>query len=158
MRLKGISKSPIMSLFQESFNGLPIIRSFERENDFCRRMQDNVNKYSVPLLAITAADRWFAIRLDIIGIYPFYSSLSLFLFCSHIIIPLNSHDMINIELTITGAFVVFFSTFFSLVIFRNSVESGFVGLSITYSLTISGYVYLEEVYHTKHLIAHNYLR
>lgn len=68
MRLKGISKSPILSLFQESFNGLSIIRSFERENDFSRRLQDNVNKYSIPLLAITAADRWFAIRLDIIGI------------------------------------------------------------------------------------------
>jgi ABC-type multidrug transport system fused ATPase/permease subunit len=78
-RLKGITKSPILSLYQESFNGLPIIRSYKREQDFQAKNIDNINLHNIPLYNIMAAEKWFAIRLDFIGIHHFQYSLLLYI-------------------------------------------------------------------------------
>lgn len=102
-RLKGISRSPILSLFQESLNGLATIRAFGRETDLSLLNQDLISRYSLVLYSIAAAQRWFSLRLEFLG-----------------------------------AIIVFLSTFFSIVIFRNTLGAGFVGLSITYALQLSG--------------------
>lgn len=102
-RLKGISRSPILSLFQESLNGLATIRAFCRENDLSILNQELITRYALVLYSIAASQRWFSLRLEFMG-----------------------------------AIIVFLSTFFSIVIFRNTLAAGFVGLSITYALQLSG--------------------
>jgi ABC-type multidrug transport system fused ATPase/permease subunit len=80
MRLKGIYKSPVISLYQETFSGLPLIRSFARQEHFQDRIIGNINRASLPLYTIVAAERWFSLRLEFLGITSIrFDSSSFFL-------------------------------------------------------------------------------
>ena len=75
-RLEAISRSPIYSYFGETLGGLPVIRSFRRQEAFCRgnevRLDDSISTY----WTLKAVDRWLSFRLEMLGnAIVFFASL-----------------------------------------------------------------------------------
>ena len=75
-RLESLTRSPIYSHFGESLGGLPVIRSFERQNMYTRvnegKVDDNLSAY----VSMKLADRWLCVRLESLGnIVVFFSAL-----------------------------------------------------------------------------------
>ena len=75
-RIDAINKSPVFSLISESLNGLTTIRAFKEQSRFIETLellQDTSNR---PAYSLIVAERWLALRLEIIGaILIFFSAL-----------------------------------------------------------------------------------
>ena len=65
-RLDGISRSPILSLLTETFDGLATIRAFGRHNHFERTCKDRINENVRAYSTFIAVSRWLGFRLDAI--------------------------------------------------------------------------------------------
>ncbi|KAM9968283.1 hypothetical protein ACTFIW_002720 [Dictyostelium discoideum] len=66
-RLEAISRSPIFSLLQETFNGLVTIRSYKQQNRFISMMQDHIDTNHRLSYYGFSVHRWVAIRLEFIS-------------------------------------------------------------------------------------------
>jgi len=66
-RLESVSRSPIYSHFGESLQGSSVIRAFGMENDFITQSQTLVDMNQVCYFPSIIANRWLAIRLELLG-------------------------------------------------------------------------------------------
>jgi len=66
-RLESISRSPIYSHFGESITGSSTIRAFGREGDFILQSEGKVDANQVAYYPSIIANRWLAVRLELLG-------------------------------------------------------------------------------------------
>ncbi|XP_043498530.1 multidrug resistance-associated protein 1 isoform X4 [Polistes fuscatus] len=100
-RLESISRSPIYSHFSESVTGAQTIRAFGVQERFIHESESKVDFNQICYYPGIIANRWLAIRLEMVG---------------------------NL--------IIFFSALF-VVLGRDTISAGFVGLSVSYSLQIT---------------------
>lgn len=68
-RIDNRSRSPMMSLLEETVSGLLTIRSFRRQTAFREHMLQLVDDTCCGIYASTSSYRWLGIRVEIIGIF-----------------------------------------------------------------------------------------
>ncbi|XP_047368141.1 multidrug resistance-associated protein 1 isoform X1 [Vespa velutina] len=100
-RLESISRSPIYSHFSESVTGAQTIRAFGVQDRFIHESESKVDFNQVCYYPGIIANRWLAIRLEMVG---------------------------NL--------IIFFAALF-VVLGRNTISAGIVGLSVSYALQIT---------------------
>ncbi|ORZ41094.1 hypothetical protein BCR44DRAFT_56092 [Catenaria anguillulae PL171] len=66
-RLESVTRSPILSQFQETSTGTSVVRAFRREMDFVKRAHDRMDIHHRPFFALWVANRWLSIRLDFLS-------------------------------------------------------------------------------------------
>jgi len=64
-RIESVAMSPILSFFQETFNGNSVIRAFSREDDFQARSCKLINKTTCANQITTGVFGWYSLRLDL---------------------------------------------------------------------------------------------
>ncbi|KAK9666325.1 hypothetical protein RND81_14G177500 [Saponaria officinalis] len=74
-RLVGVTKAPVIQHFAETISGATTIRSFNQESRFCQTSVELINGYSRPKFYSAAAMEWLCIRLDLLSLITFASSL-----------------------------------------------------------------------------------
>ncbi|KAL3103423.1 hypothetical protein niasHS_002609 [Heterodera schachtii] len=80
-RLESVSRSPIYSHFQESVQGASSIRAYNAIDRFLRDSQHRVDYNLIAYYASIIANRWLAIRLELVGnSIVFFSALFAVLF------------------------------------------------------------------------------
>lgn len=67
-RLNAISKSPIVSLFSESLNGLFTIRAFGIQDELITKYKKFLDEHTKVFLSMSMLDRWLAVRLDMLAL------------------------------------------------------------------------------------------
>lgn len=65
-RIESVTMSPILSYFQETFNGSSVIRAFGKEVDFRDRSFELVNKTTCANQVTTGVFGWYSLRLDLL--------------------------------------------------------------------------------------------
>uniref|UniRef100_A0A0N5AB26 ABC transporter domain-containing protein n=1 Tax=Syphacia muris TaxID=451379 RepID=A0A0N5AB26_9BILA len=66
-RLESTSRSPIYSHFQESIQGATCIRAYKKVNHFIKESQEKVDSNLAIYYPSIVANRWLAVRLELIG-------------------------------------------------------------------------------------------
>lgn len=66
-RLESASRSPIYSHFQESIQGASSIRAFGVVDNFIKQSQQRVDDHLVAYYPSVVANRWLAVRLEMVG-------------------------------------------------------------------------------------------
>ncbi|KAN0025519.1 hypothetical protein ACTFIU_001796 [Dictyostelium citrinum] len=66
-RYESITRSPIFSLLQESYNGLITIRSYQQQNRFISMMQNHININLRLFYYSFSIHRWIGVRLELIS-------------------------------------------------------------------------------------------
>lgn len=66
-RVDALTRSPIFAHFGETLNGLPVIRSYQRQEMYRKgnevKLDDNLSAY----YSMKAVDRWLSVRLEFLG-------------------------------------------------------------------------------------------
>ena len=73
-RIESITRSPIYSHFQESLNGVSTIRGYKKQNSFIRESETRVDKNQEVYYPSICANRWLAIRLELVGHFVVFSA------------------------------------------------------------------------------------
>eukprot|EP01017_Pseudomicrothorax_dubius_P051455 TRINITY_DN9905_c0_g1_i2.p1 TRINITY_DN9905_c0_g1~~TRINITY_DN9905_c0_g1_i2.p1 ORF type:complete len:412 (+),score=69.58 TRINITY_DN9905_c0_g1_i2:272-1507(+) len=71
LRLEGITRSPIISYYSETIQGLTSIRSLKAQESFIERENHFYSENLKNNLCLTAAGEWFIIRLDFASLLTF---------------------------------------------------------------------------------------
>ena len=66
-RMEAIARSPIYTHFSETITGSSTIRAFDRAESFIRESERRVDENAVCYYPIVVANRWLAIRLELVG-------------------------------------------------------------------------------------------
>lgn len=66
-RLESISRSPVYAHFSETLGGLSTIRAYAEPRRFAQEFQDKIDQNTRAYYCNKAADRWLAVRLEVIG-------------------------------------------------------------------------------------------
>ncbi|KAF2171065.1 hypothetical protein M409DRAFT_19038 [Zasmidium cellare ATCC 36951] len=66
-RLESVQRSPLYQQFGETLSGMTTIRAYGDERRFIRENLHRVNTYSRPFIYLWAANRWLALRVDVVG-------------------------------------------------------------------------------------------
>ena len=66
-RIESITRSPVYSHFQESLSGVSTIRSYKKQDSFIQENEDRVDRNQEVYYPSVCANRWLAIRLELIG-------------------------------------------------------------------------------------------
>ena len=86
-RLEANTRSPILSVFNETLNGISTIRAFQYENNFINKFYSKLDDHLKIKLFQSGGDGWVGLRLDLIS-FTLLSSLLLFsLFCKDYFTP-----------------------------------------------------------------------
>ena len=65
-RIESVTMSPILSYFQETFNGSSVVRAFGKENEFKDRSFKLVNKTTQANQVTIGVFGWYSLRLDLL--------------------------------------------------------------------------------------------
>lgn len=74
-RLIGVTKAPVIQHFSETISGSSTIRSFDQELRFQDVSMKLIDSYSRPSFNNAAAMEWLVIRIDMLSLLTFTSSL-----------------------------------------------------------------------------------
>ncbi|CAJ2507141.1 Uu.00g083270.m01.CDS01 [Anthostomella pinea] len=66
-RLESVNRSPLFQQFGETLSGVTTIRAYGDERRFIRDNLLRINKQSRPFIYLWAANRWLAMRTDLLG-------------------------------------------------------------------------------------------
>ncbi|KAF2158186.1 bile acid-transporting ATPase [Myriangium duriaei CBS 260.36] len=66
-RLESVQRSPLYQQFGETLSGMTTIRAYNDERRFVRDNLQKVNTHSRPFIFLWAANRWLALRIDVVG-------------------------------------------------------------------------------------------
>lgn len=66
-RLESVQRSPLYQQFGETISGLITIRAYRDERRFIRDNQHRVDTHNRPFIYLWAANRWLALRVDLVG-------------------------------------------------------------------------------------------
>ncbi len=66
-RLESVSKSPLLAMLSEAFNGLTTIRAFASETLFLERNKQLLNANLQAVFAGYTCNRWLSVRVETIG-------------------------------------------------------------------------------------------
>uniref|UniRef100_M4BJZ7 Uncharacterized protein n=1 Tax=Hyaloperonospora arabidopsidis (strain Emoy2) TaxID=559515 RepID=M4BJZ7_HYAAE len=66
-RLDSISRSPVFSLLAETLDGLPTIRAYRAETQFCRKNEELIDRNQRAYFLNFAVNCWLALRLEFAG-------------------------------------------------------------------------------------------
>ena len=66
-RIESITRSPVYSHFQESLSGVSTIRGYKKQDSFIQENEDRVDRNQEVYYPSICANRWLAIRLELIG-------------------------------------------------------------------------------------------
>ena len=83
IRLESISRSPIVSYFSETLNGLSVIRAFKKEHSFFEKHTNNMNENLKNKIVQNGLNLWFTQVLTAISFIVNISALS---FCVRLVI------------------------------------------------------------------------
>lgn len=73
-RLESIQRSPLYQQFGETLSGMTTIRAYGDERRFIRENLHRVNTHSRPFIYLWAANRWLALRVDVVGALVAFST------------------------------------------------------------------------------------
>ncbi|USW51695.1 Putative AAA+ ATPase domain, ABC transporter type 1, transmembrane domain-containing protein [Septoria linicola] len=75
-RLESVQRSPLYQQFGETLSGMTTIRAYGDERRFIRENLHRVNTHSRPFIYLWAANRWLALRVDVVGaLVSFFTGL-----------------------------------------------------------------------------------
>lgn len=75
-RLESVQRSPLYQQFGETLSGIITIRAYKDEKRFIHDNQHRVDTYNRPFLYLWAANRWLALRVDVVGaLVAFFASV-----------------------------------------------------------------------------------
>ncbi|KAJ3389562.1 hypothetical protein HDU92_000983 [Lobulomyces angularis] len=66
-RLESISSSPLYSHFNDTVDGLSTIRAYHKESFAMEVCNERIDQVSTPFFLLYSCQRWFSIRMDILG-------------------------------------------------------------------------------------------
>ncbi|XP_005100698.1 multidrug resistance-associated protein 5 [Aplysia californica] len=66
-RFDNVSRSPVISHMGASFQGVATIQAYQRTDQFIQKHCDLLNDNSVPVFLFYAANRWLAVRMDVLS-------------------------------------------------------------------------------------------
>lgn len=129
-RLDSVSRSPIYSHFGETVAGLSVIRAYRHQERFLEHNQVTIDNNLKSIYPWIVSNRFvsfeiFTILIYVMRFFFFNSTACEFWHCR----------WLAIRLEFLGNLVVFFSALFA-VLSRDSLDSGLVGLSISYALNV----------------------
>lgn len=64
--MESASKSPIISHFGETFDGLTTIRAFKSQKNFIKQLENKVDENLIFYFANNILNRWLALRLELV--------------------------------------------------------------------------------------------
>lgn len=73
-RIEAVSRSPVFSHFQETIEGTETIRAFREEKRFMATSTEKINNNIKIYYMLVAANRWLAVRLEMVGAAVVFSS------------------------------------------------------------------------------------
>lgn len=73
-RLDSVARSPVFAYFGETVQGLATIRAFSRQDEFSMQSHSRVDASTRAYFASTAANRWLAMRLEVLGALAVFST------------------------------------------------------------------------------------
>ncbi|KAK6417948.1 Transporter of the ATP-binding cassette (ABC), partial [Oleoguttula sp. CCFEE 5521] len=73
-RLESIQRSPLYQQFGETMSGMTTIRAYGDERRFIRDNLQRINTHSRPFIYLWAANRWLALRVDVVGALVSFST------------------------------------------------------------------------------------
>lgn len=68
-RIETVTMSPILSYFQETFNGNSIVRAYAKEEQFKQRSYQLINKTTTANQITCGVFGWYSLRLDILTVF-----------------------------------------------------------------------------------------
>jgi ABC-type multidrug transport system fused ATPase/permease subunit len=75
-RLESVQRSPLYQQFGETLSGMTTIRAYGDERRFIRENLKRVNTHNRPFIFLWAANRWLALRVDVVGaLVSFFSGV-----------------------------------------------------------------------------------
>ena len=86
-RINMIQFSPIVSFFQETFNGNSVIRAFKKEEQSNARVVDMLNRNCLSNSITTAVWSWYSIRVDLLSMLVLSAGCSCCIFLKSNIKP-----------------------------------------------------------------------
>ncbi len=139
-RIESVTKSPVLQLFQEAFNGMSTVRAFEKEGLFMSRCNDMLDSNSKATLAGAIANRWLSVRLESIGqVLVFFFS---FFFGSHFVSESASLRTLMYFFFLRNS-ALFAATILSVLTRDSGIDVGLAGVSITSCMSlVSGLAWL----------------
>lgn len=76
-RLESVNRSPLFQQFGETLSGMTTIRAYGEERRFIRDNLARINKQARPFIFLWGANRWLALRTDLIGdLVAFFAGVS----------------------------------------------------------------------------------
>ncbi|KAF2841560.1 hypothetical protein M501DRAFT_928819 [Patellaria atrata CBS 101060] len=66
-RLESVQRSPLYQQFGETLSGMTTIRAYGDERRFIRDNLNRINTHNRPFIFLWAANRWLALRVDVVG-------------------------------------------------------------------------------------------
>ena len=97
-RLTSVTRSPIYSQLTSTVQGLQVIRSYRAEKTSCREFFRCVNDSSRVLNVIVAANRWSAMRFDMVALI-FVASITILAVMARIL--QQQFSVVDVTLTLT---------------------------------------------------------
>jgi ATP-binding cassette subfamily C (CFTR/MRP) protein 2 len=82
VRLEGITKSPVVSYFGETLNGLHSVRAYNKETDFIEKHCANIDENKKNQIMLLSTNIWFRMTLSIFSIIINITSISFSVFGS----------------------------------------------------------------------------
>ena len=73
-RIESVTRSPIYSHFQESLSGVSTIRGYRMQNNFIQESENRVDRNQEVYYPSICANRWLAIRLELVGHFVVFSA------------------------------------------------------------------------------------
>ncbi|OQO01114.1 hypothetical protein B0A48_13357 [Cryoendolithus antarcticus] len=73
-RLESVQRSPLYQQFGETMSGMTTIRAYGDERRFIRDNLQRINTHSRPFIYLWAANRWLALRVDVVGALVSFST------------------------------------------------------------------------------------
>ncbi|KAI8088846.1 multi drug resistance-associated protein MRP [Halteromyces radiatus] len=136
-RLDSVGKSPIYSHFQETINGVAVIRSFEQQQRFISQNEWKLDSNQKAYYPSMACNRWLALRLELLGSVVIFSAAILSVLGVLYQTSSTLESTSSSSLLTTNDWIVSLMKSILKVMGATAVDPGLVGLSVSYALNVT---------------------
>ena len=121
-RLEGSVRSPILSGFSETMNGVSIIRDYEFQEKFRKKYHNRLDDFYKIILYQNGCSNWFAMNLDLISFLLLFFILSFAVFFTEKLTPESMGLLLTYTLKLIDHTYIFFEQFTLTERFLTSIE------------------------------------